>query len=112
MKKLALVSLLVLAVLLFAAVPSHAWRYYSHGGVFIGVGPSFWWGSPYPYAWYPPPYYGPPTVVIQEPPTYIEQPAAAPPPQAYWYYCPTAGGYYPTVETCPEAWVKVLPRAE
>jgi hypothetical protein len=111
MKKSALVSLLVLAVLLFSAVPSHAWRHFHRGGVFIGVGPSFWWGPSYPYAWYPPPYYGPPTVVIQEPPTYIEQPAPAPP-QAYWHYCPSARDYYPTVQTCPEAWIKVPPRAE
>jgi hypothetical protein len=110
MKKSALVSLLVLAVLLFAAVPSHAWwRHYPYRGAFIGIGPG--WGPAYPYAWYPPPYYGPPTVVIQEPPTYVEQPQPAPP-QAYWYYCPTAGGYYPMVKACPEAWVKVPPRAE
>jgi hypothetical protein len=35
MKKSALVSLLVLAVLLLAAAPSHAWRHFHHGGVFI-----------------------------------------------------------------------------
>ena len=111
MKKSALVSLLVLAVLLLAAAPSHAWRHFPHRGVFIGVGPSFWWGSPYPYAWYPPPYSGPPTVVIQDPPTYIEQPAPAPAP-AYWHYCASARDYYPTVQTCPEEWIKVPPRAE
>ena len=31
-------------------------------------------------------------------------------PGAYWYYCPSAKDYYPTVQTCPEAWVKVPPR--
>ena len=31
---------------------------------------------------------------------------------AYWYYCDSAGGYYPDVETCPEPWVRVPPRAE
>jgi hypothetical protein len=111
MKKSALVSLLVLVVLLLSAVPGQAWHHPWHRGVFIGVGP--WWGPGYPYAWYPPPYYGPPTVVVQEPPTYVEQPPAAPaPPQAYWYYCPSARGYYPTVQACSEAWVKVPPRAE
>jgi hypothetical protein len=34
------------------------------------------------------------------------------PPQSYWYYCPSAKGYYPTVPTCPEVWIKVPPRAE
>ena len=26
---------------------------------------------------------------------------------AYWYYCPSAGDYYPNVQSCPEAWVPV-----
>jgi len=114
MKKSMLVSLLVVISLLAAAVPSYAWHHFSHGRVFIGVGPGFWWGPGYPY-WYPPPYYyGPPTVVVQEPPTYIEQPPLAPsaPPAAYWYYCPSAQGYYPAVPSCPEAWMKVPPRAD
>jgi hypothetical protein len=29
------------------------------------------------------------------------------PPSAYWYYCPSYGAYYPTVSSCPEAWVPV-----
>ena len=24
-----------------------------------------------------------------------------------WYYCPSYGAYYPTVPSCPEAWVPV-----
>jgi len=31
----------------------------------------------------------------------------APPPATYWYYCPSYGAYYPTVPSCPEAWVPV-----
>ena len=31
-------------------------------------------------------------------------------PYPYWYYCPSARTYYPMVQTCPEPWVKVLPR--
>jgi len=27
--------------------------------------------------------------------------------QAYWYYCPSYGAYYPSVASCPEAWVPV-----
>ena len=73
---------------------------------------------PYPYYYYPPPpvVYTPPPVVIQEaPPVYVQQappPAAAPSQSAelYWYYCQSANGYYPTVSSCPEAWVKVPPR--
>ena len=25
----------------------------------------------------------------------------------YWYYCPSYGAYYPSVASCPEAWVPV-----
>jgi len=91
-----------------------------HGAVYIG-GP-WWWGA-YPYAYpygYPyayPYYYAapyaayPPTVVDQGPSVYIQQPvapaeAAAP---AYWYYCPSSKEYYPMVEKCRVAWVKVPP---
>ncbi len=31
----------------------------------------------------------------------------SPPPSTYWYYCPSYGAYYPTVPSCPEAWVPV-----
>jgi hypothetical protein len=114
MKKIALVLLLVVGVLALTVTPGYTWgRGHWHGGVFIGVGP--YWG-PYPYYWYPPPppyYYAPPPVVIEQPPVYVEQqPAPAPPPApaaptAYWYYCQSAKGYYPTVPSCPEEWVKV-----
>lgn len=116
MKRSAVVLLLALAVLLVFPVESLAWR--RHPGVrthvFLGVGPAFWWG---PYWWhYPPPYYvyPPPPVVVESPPVYVQQepppPPPAPAPQAYWYYCSSAGAYYPSVATCPEAWVKVPPR--
>ncbi len=39
-------------------------------------------------------------------------PALTPPPQTYWYYCPSAKNYYPNVQACSEAWVKVPPRPE
>jgi len=74
----------------------------------IVVGPSIWWD---PWWYYPPPYYAyaPPPVIVQEPPVYVEPPA---PPQSYWYYCQSARAYYPTAPTCPEAWIKVPPRAQ
>jgi hypothetical protein len=77
-----------------------------HGHVFIGGGP-LWWGPPYPYWVYPGWAYVPPPVVL-EPPAYVEPPA----PPVYWYYCPSAGAYYPSVQTCPEPWVTVAPRGQ
>ena len=116
MKKTLLILLLAVAVLVVTVTPGYTWQHW-RGGVYVGVGP--YWG-PYPYYYYPPPYYvypPPPTVVVEEPPVYVERPPAAPaaPPapaaaSSYWYYCASAKGYYPTVPSCPEEWVKVAPR--
>jgi len=112
MKKTLLVLLLVVGVLALTVTTGYTWGHW-RGGVFVGVGP--YWG-PYPYYYYPPPppyYYSPPTVVIEQPPAYVEQPAPPPAPQpstAFWYYCSSAKGYYPTVPSCPEEWVKVPER--
>ena len=132
MKKIALAGLIVVAVSLIAVPPSDArsrgfhHRPAAHARVFIGVGPSVWWG-PYPYWYYPPPYavYAPPVVyapppapvIVQEaPPVYIQQQAPPPAPAAsaeqFWYYCQSARGYYPAVPSCPEAWVRVAPRPQ
>ena len=59
---------------------------HDHGSVFIGVGPSFYWGPASPYG-YPDPGYSPSP--------------------AYWYYCPSAGAYYPNVPSCDGPWVPV-----
>jgi len=73
-----------------------------HGPVFVGVGPSFLWGPPWwYYPGYPPPDVAP--VVAAPPPVYVQPPL----PSAYWYYCRSYGAYYPSVQTCPEAWVNV-----
>jgi hypothetical protein len=124
MKKIALAGLIVVAVSLIA-VPSsdadsrrggHHHRPFVHSRVFIGVGPAVWWG-PYPYWYYPPPpyavyappvVYAPPPVVVPEPQVYIQQ--APPSAEQFWYYCQSAQAYYPSVPSCPEAWVKVAPR--
>lgn len=116
MKKTLLILLLAVAVLAVTTTPGYTWQRW-HSGVYVGVGP--YWG-PYPYYYYPPPYYvyRPPTVVIEEPPAYVERPPAAPAPppappaaaSAYWYYCSSAKGYYPTVPSCAEEWIKVPPR--
>ncbi len=119
MRKTAATVLVVLALLLAMAPPSQAWsRHGFHGRpaarVFVGVGPVWWgpgwWGPPYWY--YPPVVYAPPPVVIQEPPVYVEAPRPAPPTsgQSYWYFCQSANGYYPSVASCPEPWIKVAPR--
>ena len=54
---------------------------------------------------YPAPYAPAPAYA---PPVY----AAPPPPPApsYWYYCPSARGYYPYVNACPDGWLTVVPR--
>ena len=111
MKSRALIGLLVVGLvvgfLVVPASPASAWSH-GHGRVFIGVGPGFWWGPPYPYYWYPPPYYPP---VVVQPQVYVQQ-APAPPsaPPGDWYYCQGAGDYYPQVQSCPEPWVRVPPR--
>jgi len=130
MKRLAAVSmfaLIGLGVLLSSAAPADAWGRgggWHHGGwrgggprVFVGVGPGYWG---YPYWYYPPPayVYAPPVYVQEQPPVYVQQPTAAATAApsasapAYWYYCASAREYYPTVQSCPEAWVKVPPRQD
>jgi hypothetical protein len=101
----------------------HGTAHGHHGGrIVVGVGPWWgWWGGwpgwYYPPAYYPyypyypyDPYYAPPAIVT-EPPVYIQRELEVQPaPQAYWYYCESAAGYYPTVQSCPEPWLKVPPR--
>ena len=124
MRKLASASLLAVALILVLAAPSLAGgRYRGHGPrVYFSVGPSFWWGAhTYPYYSYPYPYYvyTPPRVIVQEPPVYVQQqatptipPPTAEPAEGSWHYCASAREYYPSVATCPEAWIKVPPRQE
>jgi hypothetical protein len=82
----------------------HRFDHHDHARVFIGVGPLFWW-DPWPPAYA----VAPPPVVVQEPPVYVEQGPAGSMPSGFWYYCPSAGGYYPNVPSCPEPWVPVTP---
>jgi hypothetical protein len=136
-KKAALVSLLVVAVLLVSTASSFAWSRgggrpggFHHGGFHgrgvVVVGPRWGWGwGPY-WGWggwagyYPPPYYYPyysqPQVVVQPAPVYVEGSTSsystAEPAEGYWYYCPGSKAYYPNVPSCSEAWVKVPPRSE
>ena len=130
MKKIALVGLIVVAASLVMVPASEADRrhhhrhhHHHHGfrtSIVFGFGPAYWgpYYGGYPYWRYPPPYvvYSPPPVVVQEtPPVYVQQAPPAPAPPAatsdqFWYYCQSAGSYYPSVASCPEAWVRVPPR--
>jgi hypothetical protein len=119
MKRSGVVAIVAIALICAAVTPSWAWGGHGfphhhpgfHTRVFFGVGP-FWWGPP---AWYypPPAYVYAPPVVVQEPPVYVQPPAPpAPSGPAYWYYCQSANSYYPNVQSCPEAWIRVAPRTE
>lgn len=46
------------------------------------------------------------------PAVYIEREQAGrmQPEMNYWHYCRNPGGYYPTVESCPDGWIQVAPR--
>jgi hypothetical protein len=124
MKKTATVACLSVALLLGAVVPSQAFPHHHFrpvgARVFVGVGP-VWWGPPYPYWYYPPApvYVTPPPVIVQEPPVYVQPQVAPAPPappsaasESFWYYCGSSKAYYPTVQSCPEQWIKVAPRTQ
>jgi len=132
MRRFAAISLLAVALLLAGALPSDGGKGGGHGGGHHGghhhhhhfhhhhfggrphvfIGPLFlpaypyWWDYPSSYYYYAPP------IVVREPPVYIQQPGppASSTQDVFWYYCPSAKAYYPMVQTCPEAWVKVPPR--
>ena len=127
MRRFAAVSLLAVAFLLVAGLPSEAGKGGGHGGghhgghhhshhhhfggrphVFIGPrilpGYPYWWDYPPAYYYYPPP------IVVPEPPVYIQQQPAPARQEVPWYYCPSAQAYYPWVRSCPEAWIEVPAR--
>jgi hypothetical protein len=100
---------LCLGVLAVQSVWAHAPR--ARAGVIIGTGWSPFWGiSPW---YYPPPFIVVPPPAPAPPPVYIEQSVSpASEEGVYWYYCNTSRAYYPSVKTCPEAWLPVLPLTE
>ena len=118
MKRAGVVGLIAILLVLAFTPPGEAGgRRFRHPPrfrtrVFIGVGPTFWWGSP---GWYypPPAYVYPRSYVVEQPTVYVQQaPATGPLEPGYWYYCQSAAAYYPTAPSCPETWVKVPPRTE
>jgi len=92
----------------------HGGRFHGHGfrgfGTSVFIGAPLWWpyyGYPYYYDYPAYTYYDYPTEVYVEPGTSSPQPQPQPQPQAQ-FYCPDTG-YYPTVKTCPQGWLRVLP---
>lgn len=66
-------------------------------GLAAGVAAAAWYATPRPV------YVAPQPVYVQPPPVVVPaQPAGG-----YWHYCPSAGGYYPNVNYCPEGWQAV-----
>ena len=122
MKKLWIVTVLFLFSLAavgdtFARGRGHGGRHgrgHYRGGVGIVVGAPLW--APWYYPSFPPPIFierhAPPVYIERSPPVYIERP----PPEervrqaGYWYYCQSPSGYYPEVQECSGAWIKVPPR--
>jgi hypothetical protein len=88
-------------------------------GVYYGGAPGYW--GAWPYAWnagYAWPYAVAPLVVntAPAPQVFLQQeplvttPAPAPAEPSYWYYCTQPAGYFPYVQDCSHAWMKVVPQ--
>jgi len=103
-RKITVVAVLLVSSLFIAVAPSYAWW---HRG---------WWGPPF---WViappdvvvapaPAPVVVTPAPIIESAPVYAHEET----PQGYWYFCPGSKAYYPSVQTCSEAWVKVPPQAQ
>jgi hypothetical protein len=87
--------------------PGFGHRPFVHHRGRVIVGSTIFFGAAgYPY-YAPAPVYAPPAYVEEPPATYIEQSPAAP--EQVYYYCPDSRAYYPSVTSCPSAWLKVVP---
>lgn len=51
-------------------------------------------------------------IVERQPQVYVQRevPANQPAASGYWYYCPDSRTYYPYAQTCPSAWLQVVPQ--
>ena len=111
MNRSALARLLVAIVVLALAAPAHAapHRGFSGGGHFAGPSGGHFTGhrgfDGHRFAhrgrgriFVAPFFFGVP---------FVAAPVFVAPPPVYWYYCPSYGGYYPSVPSCPEPWVPV-----
>jgi len=106
MKKSAMVAFLAVGLLVVSVSPSYAWWHR-------------WWGPgvwvvppPVVIAPVPAPVVVAPAPIIESAPVYAQQAPEPAPAEGYWYFCPNARAYYPSVQSCSEAWVKVPPRAQ
>lgn len=50
-----------------------------------------------------------PAAAAAVPPAAMATPPAASPAPVYWYYCTQPVGYFPYVQACDQAWLKVVP---
>jgi len=115
MRKVMRIILTLMIVVMAVSQPAYA-DGGGHGGGNVGVGvylgPGWWgpgWWGPYPYYPY---YYSPPPVIIEQPQEMYVQPAPAAEGPRYWYYCKNPQGYYPTVKSCSDGWMKVVPPSQ
>nr|MBA3507261.1 hypothetical protein [Betaproteobacteria bacterium] len=76
-------------------------------GFGLALGAPFWWGPGYyPYPYYAPYHYDSPYTTFYAEPMltrYVERDPG------YRYYCTEPAGFYPEVQACPKAWLKVVP---
>jgi len=70
--------------------------------------PGYWPGYYYDYPAYT--YYDYPAYNDYPTEVYAEPQGAAPSPARSRYYCPDIG-YYPSVQACPQGWLRVLPNS-
>lgn len=89
-------------------------------GLGIYIGAPWYWGSGFPYYPYAgnaayPAYVVPSSAFVGayesypetiEPQSDVEQ---EPAPSAYWFYCTDPAGYYPYIQRCQAAWMRVTP---
>ena len=88
------------------------WGSHSRFGFYIGA-PFIWPRFDYyPEYYRPVPYYPSTQVIVErQPQVYVQRETpAAPATSNYWYYCPDSQTYYPYAQTCPSAWLQVVPQ--
>jgi hypothetical protein len=108
--------------------------WHGHTNVVVGFGwGGPWWGwwpayypyysGYYPYSYYPYYYGGYYSAPVYDYGSYVQRPDAgyfeggdmppatqAQPQPQLQYYCPNPAGYYPQVQNCSQAWLRVLPQ--
>ena len=85
----------------------HGHYFRPHLGFGLALGAPLWWGPGYyPYPYDAPYYYAPGYAVAYSEPGLVRYVERDP---GYRYYCPEPAGFYPDLQTCPKAWLKVVP---